>query len=144
VVAKRIEGLNDIILPSFSVLRVGRQRTHMGAQVLSPIIDVLRHSGLVRVPSHPSPNVLREPHVELREILGNDKSILSDVVSVNEHDRIARVFLFGGRTVLLHHGGLHCHVFHRRYRVAASDLTRLVPMLEASRAARTLSFSSVW
>jgi hypothetical protein len=65
----------------------------MGAQILSPILDVFPRSGLLRVPSHPSPNVVREPHEELWKILGDDKSIMPNVMSVHEHDSIAGIAL---------------------------------------------------
>jgi hypothetical protein len=93
VVTKRIEGLNDILLPTFSVLRCGRQGTQMDTQILTPILDVLLRSGLVRVAAHPSPNVLRKPHVKFLEILRDNKPIVSDVMSVHEHDRIAGIAL---------------------------------------------------
>ena len=116
----------------------------MDAQILSPILDVLLRNGCVRVSVNPPSNVFGEPLVKFVEILRNNKSNMPNVVPVHEQEGIAGVALSGKRAVLWDNCGLHCRKFHRRYRVTAVDLSSLFPRPEACRAARTLSFSSLW
>jgi hypothetical protein len=99
-VTEWIECLNDILFPSLSVLRCGRQKTHVGAQVLSPIVNVLFRVTSIRVPLNPPSDVLGKPLAEFGKILRNEKSIVPDIMPFNIIERIARVSLFGEQALL--------------------------------------------
>jgi len=68
----------------------------VGAQVLSPIVDVLFRGISIRVPLNPPSDVFGKPLAEFGKILWDDKSIVPDIVVIHVLERITLVPLFGG------------------------------------------------
>src|SRR5579872_5444023 len=91
IVSERIKRLNDIPFPGSSVLRCGRQRTHVGAEVLSPIVNILVRRTFSHVPLNPSPDVVGKPLAEFEKIVRDDKSIMPNVMPINILEWIASV-----------------------------------------------------
>ena len=99
ILSERIKRLDDILLSDSSVVRCGRQRTHVGAEVLSPVVNILVRRTSVRVPLNPPPDVVGKPLVEFGKIVGNDESIVPDTVPINELERIGSVPPFAERAL---------------------------------------------
>jgi hypothetical protein len=116
IVSERIKRLNDIPFSGSSVLRCGRQRTHVGAEVLSPIGNVLVRRTFSHVPLNPSPDVVGKPLVEFGKIVRDNESIISDVMPINILERIASVLLFVERALLWSLGGQSSHAMLRCWR----------------------------
>src|SRR5579864_4871135 len=91
MMSEGIKALNDISLPAVPILRCGRQRTHVSAEVLSPILNILGRRTFPSVSFHPSPDIGGKALVKLGKILGDDESIVPNIVPINELERIASV-----------------------------------------------------
>ena len=109
-VAEWIERLNDILLSGCSILRSGRQRTHVSTEVLNPIVNILVRKTSVRVPLNPPSDVIGKSLVEFGKIVGDNESVVPDIVSIDVLERIASVPLFGVRGLLRSPSGQSAHV----------------------------------
>jgi hypothetical protein len=99
VVSQRVERCHDVLPASIAVLGCFRQPGKVDQQVLRPILNTFPRCRRACMLADPPVNVIGKPLVELSEVSRDDESIMTDVMSIPDRERIGRTAFFAHRNI---------------------------------------------